>query len=417
MKFNKILLSGLVLLTGAVNSSEIAPVDKSPEQKQFEQIRDALKVLPPIENYLTKMQDIEKRYENVFKPLSKPETELRIKNAKEKAIQFYAEIFGVKLREIEEYRENFTTEQHLTWIAKETIENGKYSFADNEEDLFGGEADSDDICVPLNDPYLETMIVHETGHIIHEEYKKRYKLTRLHDNRLTEAVATFFETCYTMWTNDPTHNLIRLSDFYHITFKQSFSKKIRERGNQDRMANKEIYTKVQDLFNLKELSNDGFPINAICGYRPSHRWEDEQNQNLTEDAKTRNYSELNYKNYIFKNFPELKFVYDMWEEHKSELGLKKLPLNVLIPGLGSVSEDLRSFLEDYLGAKSNYTDYDYGTIYDYISYVPHVYWTLKRGKLIPGKDVVEALDKIVRNVPPMMTKNELEDFTKMLELK
>lgn len=409
-------MSSLVI-TGTVSGAEIAPVVKSPEEEQFAQIQDALTVLPPINHYLAKTQNVTKRYENVFRPLSETETKERIKNAKEKAIKFYAEIFGVNLSEIEKYSENFTTEQYLTWVAKETINNGKYTFASNEEELFDSEFDPDDgIFVRLNDPYFDTMIVHETGHAVHRKYDALHKLSEFHGGSLSDAVSVFFETLYTKWTNDPTLNLVRLSDFYTITFKQSFRKKIRERGNQDRIAKKAIYEEVQNLYNLEEPSNNGFPQHVIRGYEPKYRWEDEENQNLADEAKTRNCSEESYRKYIFENFPKLKFVYEMWEEQLEEWGITKLPFNTPVPGICYVSEYLRKSLEDYLGVEQRYVDFS--IINSYIHYVPHVYRTLRlASELKSGKDVVNALDNIVRNVPKIMTKNELDDFIKLLGLK
>ena len=57
------------------------------------QIQDVLSILPDIEQYLTKMQNATKMYENVFVPLNEQEKLQRIEKAKEKAINFYANIY------------------------------------------------------------------------------------------------------------------------------------------------------------------------------------------------------------------------------------------------------------------------------------------------------------------------------------
>lgn len=436
-------------ITGIVNGAEMSPVAKPSEEEQFAQIQDALKVLPPIKQYLEKMGDVSIRYEKVFEPLRETETEKRIQNAKEKAIKFYAEIFGVNLSEIEKYDENVKnkeTETHnknienkeiakyLAWVAKKTIENGKYEFARNEEELFDGgleqEPDIDfsqkssskypepnmvpkvyQIYARPNDPYFESLIIHETGHVL--EYAYRILLgiknaTRNFENyhMCEDAVSVFFETLYNR-NNDFTFCLIRLSDFYGLKFEQEFIESIKNLGASEKKDNPKLYERIESL--SKE----------VHGYRPMERENDHKNTALSEEDRTKNDSEEDYKGYIFKKYPELQFVYDRWEKQAEKWGTTTLPTSNRISDINSVSWRLCCFLKVFLGKSSEYL---YETRKDAISaytgYVPHVYRTLKLSDTLKtAEDVVQALGTIVCNVPKMMTKDELEDFIKLLGLK
>ena len=430
MNFSKILLVSNLVITGTVNGTEIAPFVQSPEEQQFYQIQDALKILPPIEKYLAKMENITEKYENVFKPLSEQECELRIKNAKEKTIKFYAEVFGVDLAEINKYSEKFTVEQYLAWVAKEIINNGRYECADDVENLFDAglekqpnidfsQRSSDkypkpkaipdlyQIYVHLNDPYFESLIIHETGHVL--EYAYRVLLGIKNETRDTknwhmceDAVSVFLETLYNK-NNDFTFCLLRLSDFYRIKFKQAFSENTKKLGANDQENSPELYAKIESL------SED------VSGYHPWERYEDHEKTDLPEAERTKNDSEENYRKYILQKYPEVKFVYDMWEEQMKKWGTTDLPISDRISDIGSVSWELSHFLDIYLGKDSEDLE---DTIRTYANYVPHVYRTLKLAdKLKSGEDVVNALDNIVHNVPKMMTKDEFDDFTKLLGLK
>lgn len=432
MKFNKILLMGGFVITGVVNGTEVVSVVKSHEEQQFAQIQDALTVLPPINHYLAKTQNVTKRYENVFMPLSETETKERIKNAKEKTINFYAEIFGVKLAEIEQYKEDFTTAMYLAWVAKEIIEDGEYLFAKDAETLFDAglnkQPDIDfsqhssnaypnpklipglyQIYAPYNDPYFEALIIHETGHVLEYAYRVLRSIkneTRDSKNwgACEDAVSVFFETLYTR-KNDITFSLLRLSDYYRIKFRQAFNESIKNLGANDQKNNPELRTKIGNL------------SSKISRYEPWKRDNDHKKMELSEDERTKNDSEENYRKYIITKYPAVKHIYDLWENQATEWGTTKLPFSDRISDIGIVSWRLRGFLEVYSRKRNDAID-RYDAIKTYIQYPTHVYRTLKiADKLKPGKEVINALDNIVNNVPKMMTKQELEDFMTLLKLK
>ena len=430
MNFNKILLGSLILFTDAVNGTEVTLVDGYKAEKgRCAQIQDALTVLPPIQQYIAKMKDVEKRYEIVFESLSTQEEELRIKVAKQKAKQFYCYIFGVAPSEIKKYNEKFTTEQYLAWVTQEIIDNGDYTFADNIENLFDAglakQADIDfsqkssdtypesnaipelyQIYAHYNDPFFEEIIVHETGHVLEYAYRVLKNIrneTRDTNNHYMceDSVSAFFETLYSAYKNDSAISRFRLSDLYSIKFKQTFSEKLKQHGEEERENNYERYKEIE----IKSKN--------VSRYQPWERYNDHKNMVLSEDERTKNDSEENFRKYISTKYPEVNFVYKLWENQMEEWGTTTLPTKAKISSVESVSWSLSHFLNVYLG-KSTLDLEDIR--HDYVKYPPHVYRTLKLEKLNPGKDVVKALDHIVRNVPPIMTKGELKEFIELLKI-
>ena len=246
-------------------------------EQRFVKIQDALSILPDIKQYLTKMQDDIKMYENVFVPLNEEEKSQRIKNAKEKTISFYANIFGVDLLEIEKYDVNFTDAQYLTWVAKEVINNASYCFAKNEQDLFDisntwhsgelqptdfgtqGTADFPELHkVPelwgfycsYNNPHFESYIVHETGHILDYAYRILTNIrneTRNSENEslCDEGVSVFFETLYAV-NHDQIFMTERLTDWYGIKFRLSYIEKLGKQKQNAELQNKMMLVKKKN---------------------------------------------------------------------------------------------------------------------------------------------------------------------------
>ena len=416
MTFNKILL---VLPVAAVSCTAMEQDDA--EKEILAKIPDVSTILPPVGQYVVKMKNVVERYKDVYKEMSETEAKQRIENAKQKVLDFYAGIFGVKLSEVEKYSESFTTEQYLAWVAKEAINGGNYTFAKNEDELFDSCVDHTEygeryydiygfyrdlqkkipskeeiirfmqICVPYNSPYFESFIVHETGHVLDLAYRILFDRSKTIDissgiNQIIceDAVSVFFETIFTI-KNDPTFMLHRLTDLYGISFKQKYMEQIKKRGIQDRQQDSGRYKKVSDLSYVESYSP------------PKHFGKVTPEQFMKNTAK---------------EYPELCFIYDCWKEQVNEWGLTDCPTS-LSANAYDIASKINEILHVYktgekrLDAESK--------IRSYAQYVPHVYRTLTISeKLNSGKSVLDVLDKIVRHVPEVMNEDELKDFVKRL---
>ena len=412
MKFNKILL---VLPAVAISCNATEADMLRAEEQRLNKIPDVSKILPPVKSYIAKMKDVTERYKDIFKEMSKKEAQQRIDNAKQKALNFYAGIFGVELSQVEKYGANFTTEQYLTWVAKEIINNGAYEFAKNEDELFDSCVDYKEpyycrrdfgsnskrefpkrekipecfeIYCPYNMPYFEAMIVHETGHVLDYAYRvwKNIRSETFDDKNYTicqDAVSVFFETMYTI-KHDPTFMLHRLTDLYGISFRQKYVEQIKARGRRDNEQYPEIYKKIGELSNVER-----------------YRIEDNFGT-LSPEQFMQNMSQKH---------PELSFIYDIWKTQATELNLTTLP-NSLISSADDIASEIPTILKIY---KSERESID--KLQSYFQYIPHVYRTMKIfNRLNSSQSVLDALDLIVKNVPNMMTEAELKDFIQMLEL-
>ena len=407
MDFSKILLSCLLANSIAVVSCAEPVPNVELIDQQFGYVLDALKMLPTTEQYLDKMQDDIKMYENVFVPLNEEEKSQRIKNAKEKTISFYANIFGVDLLEIEKYDVNFTDAQYLTWVAKEVINNASYRFAKNEQDLFDisntwhsgelqptdfgtqGTADFPELHkVPelwgfycsYNNPHFESYIVHETGHVLDYAYrilKGIRSKTKDQENELLcdESVSVFFETLYAV-KRAPIFMKERLTDWYGIKFMQSYIYQLRKQK-----PNTELETKT-----IKRYDKGGA-------------------KRVTAEEFLRN---------IANTHPEVKFIYEIYEQQVKDWNITKLPVKI-ISCAGIIAFYVPELLDLYsTGTQNEKLKID--AVDSYVRYVPHVYRTLKISQNIStSKDVIRELDKIVTNVPTLMTKNEVKEFMELLD--
>lgn len=152
------------------------------------------------------------------------------------------------------------------------------------------------------------MVFHEAGHVIDSAYRKRCKISEHYgDNRSrkqTEAVSVFFEA-FCNNTNDSTHQVIRLIGLYRIKFKLEFVKKIKLLGDKERKENSALHSKIKSIVRLSV-------------WQPWKQYDYHNNKNLTEDEKIKNDNATNYKNYIIKQYPQLKFLYDLWEKQAKE---------------------------------------------------------------------------------------------------
>ncbi len=416
MNFSKVLFF-LGAGTAVVRCAEI--------EQRFVEIQDALRMLPDIEQYLTKMQNATKMYENVFVPLNEKEKLQRIEKAKEKAINFYANILGVNLPEVEKYDENFTTAQYLAWVAKEVINKGCYIFAENDQDLFVRnstntlmEKNKDNgkfksvieptdfgtqgaaifptlervpeiwgLTCTYNNPHFESHIVHETGHILDYAYRI---LTNIHnetansenESLCSEGVSVFFETLYEV-KHDQIFMTERLTDWYGIKFMLSYIEKL---GKQ--RQNAELQTKIM----LVKKTIKGYGSNGM--------------EKITAEEYLQN---------IAKTYPEIKFIYETYTQQVKEWNITKLPVNAI-----SCAGIIASYIPELLdlcmtGIQDAILKED--AIDSYVRYVPHIYRTLKIStSLSTSKDVIRELDKIVTNVPKIMNKDEVNEFMKLLDI-
>ena len=418
MTFNKILF-----ILPIVTISSIAMEACSSEKEMLEKIPDVSKILPPIEKYIEKMKDVVERYKNVYNEISDTDATQRIENVKNNVLDFYSSIFGVKLSVVERYRKNFTTEEYLTWVAKESINRGNYEFATNEDELFDACVnyeiynekyyDNQDfnststtkfpnpenipeyfkVYVPYNQPYFEAFLVHETGHILDYAYRVlfniRNKTMDLENNALCQdAVSVFFETMYTI-KNDQTLMLHRFTDLYSISFKQKYIAQIKALSVQDKLNAPERYKKII------MLSDSGIENYSTPKYFGK----------LTPEQFMKN---------IEKKHPELSFIYDCWKMQVNNWKLTDFPTSI-IANSTNIASDIRTILNIY--KTGNVDFYDVDKIYSYANYIPHVYRTLKLSdNLKSSKNVLERLDKIVRNVPDIMSTYELKDLISILGL-
>ena len=420
--FNKNLLAlSFLACTAAINCN-------ATETELSDQIPDVSEILPPIKNYQDKMQSITAKYKDVFKERSKPEARQRIDNAKQKALNFYADIFKVKLSEVEKYSANFTTAQYLTWVAKEIINNGAYEFAKNEDELvFDGIMDAvsaedkssliecftsnsenafpsiekaPELCkirCTYNSPNFESTIVHETAHVLDYAYRARHKIrstTMDLGNRLLceEAVSVFFETMYLL-QNDKTFILEWLIDLYQISFEQAYLSGVQKRGQQDMAQAPETYKKVSELLGLPYYDGTEKDFN-------------------TENAER-------FMKETAEKHPELSFLFELWNKQAEQWGLTILPLSsISIPSL--ITEGIYNVLYVYQFCNSKIAlDVVMGSLKmdAYCKYIPHVYRTMKIfNRLNSSQSVLDALDLIVKNVPDIMTEAELKDFIQRLDL-
>ncbi|MBQ2175432.1 MAG: hypothetical protein II453_10295 [Alphaproteobacteria bacterium] len=416
MIFNKtLIILPCVASVMAMDYSYPAIDPHKAKEEMVAKIPDVSQILPTVKHYIEKMKNVTERYKDVFKESGEPEARQRIDNAKQKALNFFADIFEVKLSEVEKYSENFTTAQYLTWVAKEIINNGKYEFAKNEDELFDSCVDHKEpyycrrdfgsnskrefpkrekipecfeIYCPYNHPYFEAMIVHETGHILDDAYRvlKNIRSETFDDKNDTicqDAVSVFFETMYTI-KHDPTFVLHRLTDLYGISFRQKYVEQIKARGRRDNEQYPEIYKKIGELSNVER-----------------YRIEDNFGT-LSPEQFMQNMSQKH---------PELSFIYDIWKTQATELNLTTLP-NSLISSADDIASEIPTILKIY---KSERESID--KLQSYSQYIPHVYRTMKIfNRLNSSQSVLDALDLIVKNVPNMMTEAELKDFIQMLEL-
>ena len=413
MTINKILL--VIPVAASVMAMKCTAMEWSnAEEELLAKIPDVSKILPPIGQYVAKMKNVVDRYKDVYKKMSETDAELRIKNAKRKALDFYSGIFGVNLSEVEEYSKNFTTEQYLTWVAKEVINNGDYDFATNEDELLDSCVDHKEkfdyrtfgsnskmeiprekipeyfgIYVPYNQPYFEAFLVHETGHILDYAYRAlcgiRNKTMDMENRTLCQDfVSVFFETMYTI-KNDPTFMIHRLTDLYGISFKQQYMEQIKALGIQDRKQDNERYEKRVSV------------LSCVEGYSPAKYF-----GKVTSEQFMKN---------IAKEHPELSFIYDSWKKQVVEWNLMDFPTS-LVANSDIIASEIYTILNVY---KTGNIGIELSKISSYAQYVPHVYRTLNMfDNLKSSKSVLDALDKIVRNVPEIMTEEELKIFVKQL---
>ena len=420
MTFNKILL--VIPVAASVMAMKCTAMEWSnAEEELLAKIPDVSKILPPIGQYVAKMRGVVERYKNVYKEMSETYAELRIKNAKRKALDFYSGIFGVNPSEVEEYSKNFTTAQYLAWVAKEPINGGDYTFAKNENELFDSCADyvkyggeffgaynfyrdlqkkipsKEEIVrymqvfVPYNSPYFESFIVHETGHVLDLAYRILFDRGETIDissgmNQIMceDAVSVFFETMYTI-KNDPTFMIHRLTDLYGISFKQQYMEQIKTLGIQNRKL-------------PKEMCNDVSNLPYVEDYSPAKYFGKVTSEQFMEN--------------IAKEHPELSFIYDSWKKQVVEWSLMDFPTS-LSARADDIASDLNTILNVY---KTGNMGIDLSKIFSYAQYVPHVYRTLNMfDNLESSKSVLDALYKIVSNVPEIMTEEELKIFVKRLD--
>lgn len=405
--------------------TSIVAVDCGATEELLAKIPDVSKILPPVEQYIAKMKDVTERYKDVFKEMSDTEAKQRIENAKQKALNFYAKIFGVKLSEVEKYSPNFTTEHTLTWVAKEVINNGQYEFATNEDELLlHSDMDAlhaeerDDLIECFNSdskkafpsldkvsklcrircmyncPNFESIIVHETGHVLDYAYRALLKIrnkTMGPENSLLceEAVSVFFETMY-LNKNDRAFIPEWLVDLYEISFTESYIECVAKRGIHDKENDQETYQKVSEL------------SNCVC-YNPMNGFSTE---NLTQ-----------FKTETLKEYPELSFVFDLWDKQTEKIELTPGPIHNLTKPLLPTT-GIHHVLEIYKqGCKKLHPDITAGKLSQYVKYVPHAYRTLKiYDNINSSKSVLFELDKIVKTVPDIMSENALKDFIKLIGL-
>lgn len=430
MVFNKNLLAfSFVTCTMAISCKAMEDDIYTKKLKEvLSKIPNISKILPPVKQYVAKMKDVTERYKDVFKEISETEAQQRIDKAKQEALNFYAEIFGVKPSEVEKYRNNFTTAQYLTWVAKEVINNGDYRFATTEEELilgsellFGDEVSDEEKCYLLdcfslnsanafpslekvselckircmyNCPNFEALIVHETGHVLDYAYRALRNIrskTMDPENLLLceEAVSVFFETMYLI-KNDRRFILEWLVDLYKISFTEDYIECVEKRGIHDKENDPDTYEKVSTL-------------SAWVCYNPMNGFSTE---NLTQ-----------FKTETLKEYPELSFVFDLWDKQTEKIGLTPGIIHRLtIPLLPTTG--IHHVLEIYKqGAKKLPTDITAGKLSQYVKYVPHAYRTLKiYDHLNSSKSVFVELDNIVKNVPDIMSAKELKDFLKLIGL-
>ncbi len=425
--FNKSLFTlSFVACTAAINCNATENDIKDTKlELSAKQIPDVSKILPPIGQYVEKMKNVTERYKDVFNKMSETEVQKRVENAKQKALNFYADIFGVELSEVTEYNTNFTTEQTLIWIAKEVINNGQYEFATNEDELllhsdmdalhaeerddliecFNSDSKKafpsldkvSELCkirCMYNSPNFAAIIVHETGHVLDYAYRVLLKIrnkTMGPENSLLceEAISVFFETIYQL-KNDRDFILERLTDLYQICFEQAYVECIKKRSIQDKLHAPDTYQKVSKLSNW------------VC-YNPMNGFSTE---NFTQ-----------FKTETLKEYPELSFVFDLWDKQTEKIGLTPGIIHRLtIPLLPTTG--IHHVLEIYKqGAKKLPTDITAGKLSQYVKYVPHAYRTLKiYDHLNSSKSVFVELDNIVKNVPDIMSAKELKDFLKLIGL-
>ena len=400
--------------------TSIVAVDCRATEELLDKIPDISKILPPVEQYIAKMEPVTERYKDVFKEISKTEAEQRIENAKQKALSFYAEIFGVKLSEVEKYSEDFTTSQYLTWVAKETINNGEYKFANNEDELFDSCVEQAEyngqyypyyvfgstektnlpapekipeiyrIYVPYNEPYSKALMVHETGHVLDFAYRtfRNIRSRTMDENNhilCQDAVSVFFETLYTI-KHDPTFILHRLTDLYGISYEHKYMEQVKRCGERDKAQNVEIYNKISELTGIENYRIE----NNFGKLRP------EQFMNKTA-----------------QEHPELSFIYDCWKEQVTEWNLTALPAS-LVANADTIASNMNGILDVY---KTGQRGTNYSNLSSYAQYIPHVYRTLKiSDDLKSSENILNALDDIVKNEPDIMSENELKDFIKLLGL-
>ena len=369
------------------------------------------------------MQNATKMYENVFVPLNEQEKLQRIEKAKEKAINFYANIFGVTQPEVEKYDESFTTAQYLTWVAKEAINKGCYIFAKNEEELFDLNSTSTlmeenkdngkfkpvieptdfgtqgtaifptlervpeiwQLTCAYNNPHFESYIVHETGHILDCAYRiftNIHNETANSENELlcSEGVSVFFETLYAV-KHDTIFITNKLTDLYCIKFMLSYIEKLGKQKQDAELQNKIMLVKK-----------------TIKGY----------GSNGMEKITAKEYMQN-----LAKTYPAINFIYETYAQQVKEWNITKLPVDET-PYALTIANYIPELLDFCMTGKQD--DIQTDTIDVYVRYVPHVYRTLKISpSLSTSKDVINALDKIVTNVPTIMTQDEVKEFMKLLD--
>ena len=159
---------------------------------------------------------------------------------------------------------------------------------------------------------------------------------------------------------------------------------IKERGLHDKQQAPETYKEISALSNIEDYS----PEKCFGEVLPEQFM-----KNLAE------------------KYPNLSFTYDYWKEQVAEWGLTDFPTS-----LAANSDDIASGISQILDIyKTGNIGTDFSKITSYAQYVPHVYRTFKMAdNLKSSKSILDALDKIVRNVPEIMTEEELKDFLNRL---
>ena len=116
---------------------------------------------------------------------------------------------------------------------------------------------------------------------------------------------------------------------------------------------------------------------------------------------------------LAKAYPETRFIYDTYAQQVKEWNITKLAVNE-ISCAGIIATYIPELLDLCMtGIQDAILKED--AIDSYVRYVPHVYRTLKIAQsLSTSEDVINALDKIVTNVPTIMTKDEVTEFMKLL---